>query len=156
MQIFSLNWTCWTPTTLSTFGREMSGRRHLKPPLVILNIRWCLLVFPTPTNAVFQALISDIICDMPNHFVFVYLDDINILQDPEQAHWASEVGASETPRKQVLRQTWEVWVSLNQSHLPGFCDSARVLQLDPTKIRAVEEWPTPSNYSWDLPISNVD
>lgn len=33
----------------------------------------------TNAPAVFQAMINDILCNMLNHFVFVYLDDILIL-----------------------------------------------------------------------------
>ena len=40
------------------------------------------------TNApvVFQALVNDILCDMLNRFVFVYLDDILIFTRSAQKH----------------------------------------------------------------------
>ena len=49
---------------------------------------WDYLVMPfglTNTPAVFQGLVNDILRDMKNQFVFVYLDDILIFsKDPEE------------------------------------------------------------------------
>lgn len=40
----------------------------------------------TNAPAVFQALVTDVLCDFLNVFVFVYLDDIFIFSPDEQIH----------------------------------------------------------------------
>lgn len=41
---------------------------------------------PTSAPAVFQALINDVLRDMLNHFVFVYLDDIPVFSLTLEEH----------------------------------------------------------------------
>lgn len=63
------------PTILSASEREISGRHHLKP----LSGHYKYLVMPfdsTNASAVFQALINDVLSDMLNRYVFVYLNKV--------------------------------------------------------------------------------
>ncbi|XP_071210165.1 uncharacterized protein [Salvelinus alpinus] len=107
------------------------------------------LVMPfglTNAPAVFQALINDVLRDMLNIFVFVYLDDILIFSSSLQEHTKHV--------RQVLKR-------LLDSHLyvkPEKCEfhSSRVqflgfvvepgrVQMDPKKVGAVADWPTPKS-----------
>jgi hypothetical protein len=107
------------------------------------------LVMPfglTNAPAVFQALINDVLRDMLNIFVFVYLDDILIFSSSLQEHTKHV--------RQVLKR-------LLDSHLyvkPEKCEfhSSRVqflgfvvepgrVQMDPRKVGAVADWPTPKS-----------
>ena len=55
---------------------------------------WEYLVMPfglTNAPAVFQALINNVLKDMINQFVFVYLDDILIFSKEEHQHYVRKV-----------------------------------------------------------------
>ena len=82
------------------------------------------LVIPfglTNAPAVFQALVNDVLRDMLNQFVFVYLDDIRILQDPT-SKFIVEVDASDIGVGAVLSQRS---VSDNKVH-PCACLSRKL------------------------------
>lgn len=51
----------------------MSGRLRSTPPLDTMSN-----AIHTNAPAAFQALVNDVLRDFPNHFIFVYLDDILI------------------------------------------------------------------------------
>ncbi|KAL0149260.1 hypothetical protein M9458_055494, partial [Cirrhinus mrigala] len=100
----------------------------------------------TNAPAVFQALINDVLRDMVNRFVFVYLDDILIFSSSLQVH-AQHV-------RQVLKRLLEnqlyvkaekcVFHTKSVSFL-GHIISAEGIKADPAKVRAVAEWPTPDS-----------
>ncbi|KAL0149577.1 hypothetical protein M9458_055104, partial [Cirrhinus mrigala] len=100
----------------------------------------------TNAPAVFQALINDVLRDMVNRFVFVYLDDILIFSSSLQVH-AQHV-------RQVLKRLLEnqlyvkaekcVFHAKSVSFL-GHIISAEGIKADPAKVRAVAEWPTPDS-----------
>ena len=63
----------------------------------------------TNAPAVFQALIDDVLRDMLNRFVFVYLD---LLTRPRRTQTTHQACSPEAVREQALRETREVRVSL--------------------------------------------
>ncbi len=106
------------------------------------------LVMPfglTNAPAVFQALVNDVLRDMLNLFVFVYLDDILIFSPDETTHRHHV--------KQVLRRLLDnqlfVKAEKCEFHVPtvsflGFIVSEGEVRMDPDKVSAVTSWPTPS------------
>lgn len=100
----------------------------------------------TNVPAVFQALINDILRDMLYQFVFVYLDDILIFLGSLQEH---------------TKQVQKVFRHLLDNHLYikpekcvfhvsevqflGFIITSSNIQMEPRKVHAVTNWPTPTN-----------
>lgn len=107
------------------------------------------LVMPfglTNAPAVFQALINDLLRDMINRFVFVYLDDILIFSRSPTEH--------ELHVRQVLQRLLEnkLFVKAEKCvfHVPsvsflGYIIAQGQVQMDAAKVAAVSEWPVPSN-----------
>lgn len=107
------------------------------------------LVMPfglTNVPAVFQALVNEVLHDMLDKFVFVYLDDILIFSGDKQTHMRHV--------HQVLQRLLD-----NQLHVKaercefhvstisflGFVVSGNSIHMDPAKVSAVVEWPTPTS-----------
>uniref|UniRef100_A0A9J7Y295 Gypsy retrotransposon integrase-like protein 1 n=1 Tax=Cyprinus carpio carpio TaxID=630221 RepID=A0A9J7Y295_CYPCA len=96
--------------------------------------------------AVFQAFINDVLREMLNIFVFVYLDDILIFSRNLQEH-IQHVRQALT---QLLKHKLFVKLEKSEFHVPavsflGFHVSKGSLQVDPGKIRAVLDWPRPTS-----------
>ncbi|CAM4349732.1 unnamed protein product [Leuciscus chuanchicus] len=96
--------------------------------------------------AVFQALINDVLRDMLNVFVFVYLDDILIFSPSLQVH-VQHV-------RRVLQRLLEnrLFVKAEKctfhAHSVTFLGSvisAEGISMDPAKVQAVTEWPIPES-----------
>ncbi|KAL0165682.1 hypothetical protein M9458_037526, partial [Cirrhinus mrigala] len=96
--------------------------------------------------AVFQALVNDVLRDMIDRFVFVYLDDILIFSPSYQDH-VQHV-------RQVLQRLLEnqlfVKVEKCEFHVKsvsflGHIISVEGIRMDPAKVRAVSDWPTPDS-----------
>ncbi len=100
----------------------------------------------TNAPAVFQALINNVLRDMVNRFVFVYLDDILIFSPSLQVHTQHV--------RQVLQRLLEnqlyakaekcVFHAKSVSFL-GHIISAEGIKADPAKVRAVAKWPIPDS-----------
>jgi hypothetical protein len=105
------------------------------------------LVLPfglTNAPAVFQALVNDVLRDMINRFVFVYLEDILIFSSSLQAHTQHV--------HQVLQRLLENQLFIKAEKCKfhsklvtflGYVISADGVEADPAKVRAVGEWPVP-------------
>ncbi|CAM4606773.1 unnamed protein product [Leuciscus chuanchicus] len=97
-------------------------------------------------NAVFQALVNDVLRDMLNLFVFVYLDDILIFSPNLQVH-VQHV-------RQVLQRLLEnrlfvkaekcTFHSQSVTFL-GSVISTQGISMDPAKVRALTDWPRPES-----------
>lgn len=106
------------------------------------------LVMPfglTNAPAVFQGLVNDVLRDLLNVCVFVYLDDILIFSKSTQEHVIHV--------RQVLKRLLENHLfvkaekcSFHTSEVSflGFVIKAGNIQMDPAKTRAVADWPQPS------------
>ena len=100
----------------------------------------------TNAPAVFQALVNDVLRDMLNRFVFVYLDDILIFSRSPAEH--------EQHVRRVLQRLLEnrLFVKAEKCvfHVPsvsflGYIIAEGQVKMDPAKVSAVAEWPAPDN-----------
>ncbi|KAK3557454.1 hypothetical protein QTP70_027739, partial [Hemibagrus guttatus] len=107
------------------------------------------LVMPfslTNAPAVFQALINDILRDMLDQFVFVYLDDILIFSSSLQEHVKH---VSKVLRRlldnhlYVKPEKYEFHVT--QVQFLGFIIKPGQIKMDPQKVQAVVDWLSPSS-----------
>ncbi|XP_050924947.1 uncharacterized protein LOC108874699 [Lates calcarifer] len=107
------------------------------------------LVMPfglTNAPAVFQCLINDVLRDMLNRFVFVYLDDILIFSRTPDEH----VQHVRLVLQRLLENRLFVKAEKCEFHVPsvsflGFVVEKGQVRSDPAKIKAVVEWPTPTD-----------
>ncbi|KAI3358251.1 hypothetical protein L3Q82_003249 [Scortum barcoo] len=96
--------------------------------------------------AVFQALVNDVLRDMLNKFVFVYLDDILIFSRNKEEH----VHHVQAVLQRLLENSLFVKAEKCEFHASsvsflGFIVGRGSLQMDPAKVSAVASWPTPSS-----------
>lgn len=100
----------------------------------------------TNAPAVFQSLVNDVLHEYLNKFVFVYLDDILIFFpdiDTYRKHVRQVLEQLLQNRLFVKAEKFEFHVS-TVSFL-GFVVSEGRVSMDPEKVRAVQEWPTPTS-----------
>ncbi len=96
--------------------------------------------------AVFQALVNDVLRDMVDRFVFVYLDDILIFSQNERDH----VQHVRRVLQRLLENRLFAKVEKCEFHarsVPflGFILSPEGIRMDPAKVEAVADWPTPDS-----------
>jgi len=94
---------------------------------------------------VFQAFVNDVLREMLNHFVFVYLDDI-LFSDSLQEHIHH---VQQVPRK-LLENHLFVKLEKCEFHVPkvsflGYVVSQEGIQMEPTKVSAITNWPQPKS-----------
>ncbi|XP_026164228.1 uncharacterized protein LOC113131342 [Mastacembelus armatus] len=107
------------------------------------------LVMPfglTNAPAVFQNLVNDVLGDMINKFVFVYLDDILIFSRSETEH----IHHVRAVLQRLLQNQLFVKVEKCEFHSKktsflGFVIEPGSIAMDPEKVRAVREWPVPQS-----------
>lgn len=107
------------------------------------------LVMPfglTNAPAVFQALINDVLCDMLNKFVFVYLDDILIFSQSLQDH----ILHVQAVLQRLLENSLFVKAEKCEFHASsvsflGYIVGQNRLEMDPAKVSAIADWPVPEN-----------
>ncbi|KAI3359497.1 hypothetical protein L3Q82_013906 [Scortum barcoo] len=110
-----------------------------------MNIWLCHSASPM-LPAVFQALVNDVLRDMLNKFVFVYLDDILIFSRNKEEH----VHHVQAVLQRLLENSLFVKAEKCEFHASsvyflGFIVGRGSLQMDPAKVSAVASWPTPSS-----------
>ncbi|KAI3362603.1 hypothetical protein L3Q82_001689 [Scortum barcoo] len=110
-----------------------------------MNIWLCHSASPM-LPAVFQALVNDVLRDMLNKFVFVYLDDILIFSRNKEEH----VHHVQAVLQRLLESSLFVKAEKCEFHASsvsflGFIVGRGSLQMDPAKVSAVASWPTPSS-----------
>ncbi|TKS65860.1 Retrovirus-related Pol polyprotein [Collichthys lucidus] len=107
------------------------------------------LVMPfglTNAPAVFEALVNDILRDMLNKFVFVYLDDILIFSKTQSEH----VHHVQSVLRRLLENSLYVKVEKCEFHVRttsflGFIVAEGRIQMDPAMVSAVSSWPIPES-----------
>ncbi|TKS65266.1 Retrotransposon-like protein 1 [Collichthys lucidus] len=107
------------------------------------------LVMPfglTNAPAVFQALVNDVLRDMLNKHVFVYLDDILIFSKTKEDHIHHVQGVLQ----RLLENLLFVKAEKCEFHAPsvsflGYIVGQGSIQMDPAKVSAVTAWPVPDS-----------
>ncbi|XP_055487582.1 uncharacterized protein LOC129694847 [Leucoraja erinacea] len=107
------------------------------------------LVMPfglTNAPAVFQGMVNDVLRDMLNRFVFVYLDDILIFSPDETSHVQH---VHQVLERLLLNDLFvkaeKCEFHANTVQFLGYVVSPAGIQMDPSKVSAVANWPTPSS-----------
>ena len=98
----------------------------------------------TNAPAVFQAMVNDVLRDFLNSFVFVYLDDILIFSKSEPEH----VQHVQSVLQRLLENQLFVKAEKCEFHASevtflGFIIRPGQILMDPTKVKAVADWPIP-------------
>lgn len=107
------------------------------------------LVMPfglTNAPAVFQSMINDVLRDMLNTFVFVYLDDILIFSQTREEH----VDHVRRVLQRLLQHQLFVKAEKCEFHQTtvsflGLVISPGLIKMDPEKVKAVLNWPVPTD-----------
>ncbi len=96
--------------------------------------------------AVFQALVNDVLRDMVDQFIYVYLDDILIFSRSLQEHVQHVRVVLQRLLENGLFVKAEKCVFHAQS-VPflGYIVSSEGMRMDPDKVQAVVDWPTPDS-----------
>ncbi|KAF7641111.1 hypothetical protein LDENG_00293830, partial [Lucifuga dentata] len=100
----------------------------------------------TNAPAVFQALVNDVLRDMLNRFVFVYLDDILIFSRSQEEH----VFHVQSVLQRLLENSLYCKAEKCEFHVSsvsflGFVVAEGSIQMDPEKVSAVTTWPVPGS-----------
>ncbi|KAK3515731.1 hypothetical protein QTP70_030176, partial [Hemibagrus guttatus] len=100
----------------------------------------------TNAPAVFQALINDVLRDMLNQFIFVYLVDILIFSKslPEHMEHIQKILLCLLDNHLYVKPE-KCEFHATQVQFLGFIVEPGCIQMDPQKVQAVTDWPTPSS-----------
>ncbi len=100
----------------------------------------------TNAPAVFQALINDVLSDMLNQFVFVYLDDSLIFSSSLQEHVKHvSIVLGRLLDNHLYAKPEKCEFHVTKVQFLGFIIKPGQIQMDPQKVQAVVEWPPPSS-----------
>ncbi len=111
------------------------------------HFEYCVLPFGlSNAPAVFQALVNDVLRDMLDQFIYVYLDDILIFSHSLQEHVQHVRRVLQRLLENGLYVKAEKSVFHAQSvSFLGYIVSVEGMRMDPDKIQAVVDWPTPDS-----------
>uniref|UniRef100_A0A8K9V3S6 Gypsy retrotransposon integrase-like protein 1 n=1 Tax=Oncorhynchus mykiss TaxID=8022 RepID=A0A8K9V3S6_ONCMY len=134
----SINWSSnsilsWNVSWKTAFNTPLGHFEYRVLPFGLAN-----------APAVFQALVNDVLRDMLNIFVFVYLDDILIFSPSLQIH----VQHVRRVLQRLLENCLFVKAEKCSFHASsvtflGSVISAEGIKMDPAKVQAVIHWPVP-------------
>ncbi|XP_021759127.1 uncharacterized protein LOC110724036 [Chenopodium quinoa] len=103
----------------------------------------------TNAPAIFMDLMNRVFHEYLDKFVVVFIDDILVSLKNEEEHAEHLRTTLETLRKNKLYAKFskcEFW--LEKVAFSGHYISKEGVSVDPTKIKAVSEWPTPKNVTY--------
>ena len=101
----------------------------------------------TNAPAVFQTLVNDVLCDMINQFVFVYIDDILIFsRTPEEHTRHVRMVLKRLLENQLHVKAEKCEYSCPKTSFLGFIIDTGNIQMDSEKVEAVTEWPNPTDH----------
>ncbi len=131
-------------TIWSVSGRGMNGRRLLTPPEGTLNIWLCHSACPIVLQS--SRRLSMTCCEIWSISLYVYLDDILIFSTSLQEH----VQHVRRVLQRLLENGLFVKAEKCEFHAQsvpflGHIVSAEGIRMDPEKIKAVVEWPSPDS-----------
>ena len=140
--------TVFTKLNLRTAYHLVRIRDEWKTAFNTPTGHWEYLVMPfglTNAPAVLQTLVNDVLRDMINKFVFVYLDDLIFSKNPDEhtTHVRKVIQRLLENRLFVKGEKCEF--SCSSTAFLGYIISTDRLSMDPEKVRAVEEWPKPGD-----------
>jgi hypothetical protein len=96
--------------------------------------------------AVFQALVNDVLRDMVDQFIYVYLDDILIFSSSLQEHVQHVRRVLQRLLENGLFVKAEKCAFHAQSvSFLGYIVSSEGVRMDPDRVKAVMEWPSPDS-----------
>ena len=100
----------------------------------------------TNAPAVFQTLVNNVLGDMINKSVFVYLDDILIFSQDARSHQGHVRKVLQCLlENRLFVKAEKCQFSCSTTAFLGYIITAGSIGMDPEKVRAVEQWPTPTN-----------
>lgn len=96
--------------------------------------------------AVYQALVNNVLRDMINWFLFVYMDNILILSESQEEHiqHVCLVLQRLLENKLFMKAEMREFHATSVTFL-GFVIRQWQLSPDPSKVKTMVEWPTPSS-----------
>ena len=96
----------------------------------------------------YMRLMNEVLKPFINHFVVVYLDDILIFSHSREEHLTHLEMVLKKLKEKVLRINLDKCDFVKEELVfLGFVISKGNLQMDPTKVEAILNWPTPKNAS---------
>ena len=96
--------------------------------------------------ATFQHFVNDVFRDMLDQFVIIYLDDILIFSENLEQHRIDVCKVLQRLREhQLYLKLEKCEFEKTTVQFLGYIISPKGLEMDPSKIRAITEWPTPKN-----------
>ena len=99
----------------------------------------------TNAPAVFQAMVNDVLRDFLKIFVFVYLDDILIFAKSESEHVQHVQSVLQRLQEnQLFVKAEKCEFHASKVTFLGFIIRAGRILMDPTKVKAVADWPIPT------------
>ena len=100
----------------------------------------------TNAPAVFQALVNDILRDVINRYVFVYLDDILIFSESMGEHVTYvRLVLQRLLENRLFAKAEKCEFHRSTVQFLGFVVARGKLEMDPSKTEAVVSWPRPTN-----------
>ena len=111
------------------------------------HYEYCVMPFGLMnTPAVFQALVNDVLSDVINHNVFVYLDDILVFSESLKEHVAYvRLVLQRLLENCLFAKAEKCEFHRSTIQFLGFVVSRGKLEMDPVKTEAVVSWPPPTN-----------
>ncbi len=95
---------------------------------------------------VFQTLVNDVLRDVVNRFMFVYLDDILNFSQNERDHIQDvRLVLQRLLENRLFAKLEKCEFHARSVPFLGFILSPEGIRMDPAKVEAVANWPTPDN-----------